>query len=110
MLDFIFNPRSVAIVGASANIEANSANVANVYLESFLSCGFSGLIYPINRKGGQIRDLKVYTNVKDVPGPLDYVVCCIQAHHVPQLIRDCAAKGVKAIQFFTAGFTESETE
>ncbi|MBM3155070.1 MAG: hypothetical protein FJ008_07005, partial [Chloroflexi bacterium] len=109
-LDFIFNPRSIAIVGASANIEANSANVANVYLESFLSCGFSGPIYPINRKGGQIRDLKVYPNVKDVPGPLDYVVCCIQAHHVPQLIRDCAAKGVKAVQFFTAGFTESETE
>jgi acyl-CoA synthetase (NDP forming) len=109
-LDFIFNPRSAAIVGISANAEPNSTNTAATYLESFLSGGFSGPIYPINHKGGEIRGRKIYPNVKDVPGPLDYVICCIQAPFVPQLIKDCAAKGVKVVQFFTAGFTESETE
>jgi len=109
-LDFIFNPRSVAIVGVSANTEAISPKGAGTYVETFLNSGFAGPIYPINHKGGDIRGLKVYLNVKDVPGLLDYVVCCIPARSVPQLIKDCAAKGVKVVQFFTSGFSESLTD
>jgi len=109
-LDFTFNPRSVAIVGVTTDAEQIAHNVAGTYLKAFLESGFKGPVYPINRKGGEIHGLTVYRNVTDVPGPLDYVVCCIQSRYVPQLIRDCAAKSVKAVQFFTAGFSESLTD
>lgn len=109
-LDFIFNPRSVAIVGMSTSTEQASLNPGVTYLESFEKGGFQGPVYPINPKGGEVRGLKIYRNVRDVPGPLDYVICCIQARNVPQLIKDCAAKGVKAVQFLTSGFSEKLTE
>lgn len=107
-LDFIFNPRSVAIVGVSAT--EGIINMGRLYLESLLSAGFAGPIYPINPKGGEVRGLKIYANVKDVPGPLDYAICCIPAHLTPQLVKDCVAKGVKVILLFNSGFSETGTE
>ncbi len=107
-LDFLFNPQSVAIVGVSASQAWD--NVAGTYLGALLRCDFKGPIYPINPKGGEIQGLRIYAGIKDVPDPLDYVICCIPARSVPQLVKDCAAKGVKAIQFFTSGFGETGTE
>ncbi len=107
-LDYAFNPKSVAVVGASSN--SAHLNMAGSYLKALTQCKFSGPIYPINPKGGEIQGLKIYPNVKDTPGPVDYVICCIPAASVPQLIRDCAAKGVKVMQFFTSGFSEIGTE
>lgn len=107
-LDFIFNPKSVAIVGVSTN--EGVVSVALTYLEASLHGNLGGRVYPINPKGGEIRGLRIYASVRDVPDSVDYVVCCIPAPSVPQLIKDCAAKGVKAVQFFTSGFSESGTE
>lgn len=106
-LNFIFNPRSVAIVGVSTSRPYE--DIAEIYVRALIECGFKGDIYPINPKGGELRGLKIYPSVRDVPNALDYVICCIPAASVPQLIRDCAAKGVKAVQFFTSGFSETGT-
>jgi len=102
-LESIFNPASVAIAGVAPG------NIGQAFLDSLLHSGFGGKIYPLNPKGGEISGLKVYANIKDVPGPVDYVICCIPAHAVPQLIKDCAAKGVKVVSLYTAGFSESGT-
>ena len=107
-LDRIFNPKSVAIVGVST--DRASDDIAETYLRAVIQCNFRGRIYPINPKGGAIRGLRIYSGVKDVPDSVDYVICCIRAALVPQLIRDCVAKGVKAVQFFTSGFSETGTE
>jgi len=78
---------------------------------SLLRSGFDReRLYPINPKGGQTQGLKVYPDIKDVPGPLDYVVSCISAQSTPQLIKDCVAKGVKTVSLFTAGFSETGKE
>lgn len=108
VLNFIFHPKSVAIAGVSTNRPYE--DIPEIYLRALIECGFSGGIYPINPKGGEIRGLKIYPNVKDIPDSLDYVICCIPAASVPQLIRDCTIKGVKAVQFFTSGFSETGTE
>jgi len=102
-LESIFNPTSVAIAGVSPG------KPGQLFLDSVLASGFKGKVYPLNPKGGEISGLKIYANVKDVPGPVDYLICCIPAPAVPQLIKDCAAKGVKAVAIFTAGFSESGT-
>ena len=107
-LDFVFNPKSVAIAGISTNRAYDG--IAETYLRALIESEFNGPIYPINPKGGEIRGVKIYPNVKDVPDSLDYVICCIPAALVPQLVKDCAAKGVKAVQFFTSGFSENGTE
>jgi acyl-CoA synthetase (NDP forming) len=107
-LDGVFNPKSVAIVGISTTLARD--NMAATYLKALVQCNFSGGIYPINPKGGEFRGFKVYPSVKDVPDSVDYVISCIPAPLVPQLIRDCAAKRVKAVQLFTSGFGEDGTE
>ncbi|MBL7119734.1 MAG: CoA-binding protein [Dehalococcoidia bacterium] len=103
-LDALFYPTSVAIVGASPG------KPGQLFLDSVMASDFGGNVYPINPRGVEVSGLTAYANVKDVPGTIDYVVCCIPAPAVPQLIRDCAAKGVKTVSLFTAGFSESETE
>jgi len=107
-LDFVFDPKSVAIAGISPTRGYDS--IAETYLKALVECKFNGPIYPINPKGGEFRGLKIYPSVKDVPDSLDYVICCIPATATPQLIRECAAKGVKVVQFFTSGFSENCTK
>ena len=103
-LDSLFYPTSVAIAGASPG------KPGQLFLDSVLASDFRGSVYPVNPRGGEVSGLTAYANIKDVPGTVDYVVCCIPAPAVPQLIRDCAAKGVKAVAIFTAGFSEIGTE
>jgi len=104
-LDAIFNPRSIAIVGVSTKAVSGELG-GNAYLEAMIACGFKGELYPVNPKGGEVRGLKVYPSVRDIPGPVDYVISAIPARGALQLTRDCAAKGVKAMHFFTSGFSE----
>jgi len=99
-LDEIFNARSVAIAGVSKGSSGQR------FLKNLLKYGFKGEVYPVNPKGGEISGLKVYSNIRDIPGPVDYVISCIPALLAPQLIKDCVAKGVIAVSFYTAGFAE----
>jgi acyl-CoA synthetase (NDP forming) len=103
-LDALFNPSSVAIAGASPG------KSGQLFLDSVLASGYRGKVYAINSKGEEISGLKAYRSIKEVPDHVDYVICCIPAPAVPQLIRDCASKGTKVVSVFTAGFSESGTE
>jgi acyl-CoA synthetase (NDP forming) len=107
-LEAVFNPKSVAVVGVPAGSSRHS--MARTYVKALIECKFNGPIYPINPKGGEFDGLKIYANVKDIPDAVDYVISCIPAALVPQLVRDCVAKGVKTIQLFTSGFGEVGTE
>ncbi len=107
--DYIFNPQSVAIVGISAR-KTTLPSVGERYLDALLDHGFKGKVYLVNPKGGKILGLKIYAHIKDIPEPIDYVISCVPAPATPQLIKDCTAKGVKVIQLFTSGFSETGTE
>jgi len=79
-------------------------------LKALLEAGFKGELYAVNPSGGEILGLEAYPNVKAIPDPLDYVIASIPAQSILQLLDDCAAKGVKAVHMFTAGFRETGTE
>lgn len=64
-------------------------------------------MYAVNSKGIDVSGLKAYRDIKEIPGPIDYAVCCIPAPAVPQFILDSAEKKVKVVSVFTAGFSES---
>ncbi|MCX6000697.1 MAG: CoA-binding protein [Chloroflexi bacterium] len=104
-LDYIFHPKAMAVVGLSNDPE--KAWLSQCYVTPMRQMGFAGPLYVINPKGGQIGGLPAYPSLRDVPGAVDYVVSLVPARHTPQLLADCAAKGVKVVQFYTAGFAET---
>jgi acyl-CoA synthetase (NDP forming) len=100
-LEYLFNPRSVAIIGASKSLLGGGG----IFMNALIEMGFPK-IFPINPKGGEIYGLKTYPNVKDVPEPVDYAIVAVPAKIVPKVIGDCVEKGVKAAHIFTSGFSE----
>jgi acyl-CoA synthetase (NDP forming) len=102
----VFSPKSVAIVGASANVDSPGHD----YLRSILDFGFSGAVYPVNPRGGEILGVRAYASLSVVPGDVDYVISCIPADGVLSLIDECAAKRVAALHLFTGRFSETGDE
>ncbi len=100
----VFHPASVAVTGASP------FKSGQLFLDSILASGYHGKVYAINSRGEEISGMQAYRSVADLPGPVDYLICCLPAQAVPQLIRDCATKQVKVVSIFTAGFAESGTQ
>ena len=101
-LEFLFHPRSIAVVGASTMPGPGSG-----FINAPREMGFKGPIYPVNPKADEIQGLKCYPRLREVPGDVDYVISSVPASVVPELLEDCGAKGVKAIHFFTSGFSET---
>jgi len=100
-LEELLHPRSIAVVGASAS--GRGGGFVNPLLEQ----GFKGPIYPVNPKYEEILGLKAYARVRDIPGPVDFVISSIPAAGVLEMLADCAEKGVKLIHLFTARFSET---
>jgi len=102
-LEEVFNPRGVAVVGVSGS---GKMGYAEGVTRALMEAGCPA-IYPVNPKYKEAMGLKCYPDLKSIPGVVDFVVVSIPAGAVLSLLDDCAAKGVKAVQFFTAGFSES---
>lgn len=98
------SPRSVAVIGASSSPEKNH------YLDQLLAYGYPYPIYPINTRADEIRGLRVYRRIGDVPGRVDLALIAVPAHLVPQAVEECVAAGVRALYVMAAGFGESGTE
>jgi acetyltransferase len=99
----IFNARSVALVGASAD----PTKFGFMTLNSILHAGYEGRIYPVNPKGGTLAGLSVYSSLKEVPSPLDLVVIVVPANFVPEVLQEAAAKGSAGAVILSAGFREA---
>jgi len=106
MLDGLFKPRSVAIIGASAN----PLSIGHIVLRNLTEFGFQGPIYPINPKAAQIRSFRCYKSVLDVPDEIDLVNISIAAKLLPAVIEECGKKGVKFAIVHSAGFKEMGPE
>lgn len=106
LIEAIFHPRSIAVVGASANPSTPGYD----YLSSLQKFGFPGDLYPVNPRAEEILGLPAFPSLRDVPGQVDYVISCIPATAVLELVDDCAAKGARALQLFTARFSETGRE
>jgi acyl-CoA synthetase (NDP forming) len=104
-LDEIFRPRSVAVAGVSVN-QPGFASVGLGFLLGVKEMGHPA-VYPVNPKYDEIEGLRCYPSVRDIEGPVDHVVSSVPARVALQLVDDCVAKGVRSIQFFTAGFRET---
>ncbi len=99
----IFYPRSIAVVGASNN----EFRVPAQWVKTLAANGFAGEVYAVNKNGGELAGRKIWPNLTSIPGPVDLVIVCIPRSAVIDLLRDCARKKVKCVQFYTAGFSEA---
>ncbi len=99
----LFEPRGIAVVGASRR----EASVGHAVLANLVTSGYAGGIYPINPAAGTIGGLVAHTSVRNVAAPVDLAVVCVPAAHVPAAVEDCIAAGVRAIAVVSAGFAEA---
>jgi PAS domain S-box-containing protein len=104
-LDYMFHPRSIAIVGISADLD--KFWVKMIYLDALVQSGYPGQIYLVNPKGGELDGFPIYRTLTEVPGQVDHVVASIPAKHTPALMEECVAKGVKVVHMFASGFAET---
>ncbi|MEY3807835.1 MAG: hypothetical protein RI893_811 [Pseudomonadota bacterium] len=101
-LNRFFNPKSVAIVGASER----EASVGYRLLLNMQEAGFKGELYPVNNKRETLLGIKAYPDLNAVPGDIDLVVIATPAESVPGIVRQCGEKGVISVIIISAGFGE----
>ena len=102
-MESFFNPRSIAIIGASSDFRKPGGRSLN----ALLKWGFPGKLYPINPNAKEIRGLTSYPTLLDVPGDIDMAIVSTPVHTVLDRLRQCVEKKVKAVVVFTSGFAET---
>ncbi len=103
VLNGLFKPRSVAIIGASTQ----PGKIGHSVVENLINGKYEGKIYPINPNASEILGLKVYPSILEVPGPVDAAVITIPAKFVRDAAEECGKKGVKGLIVITSGFSET---
>ena len=103
MLDPLFNPKAVAVIGASSK----ELSIGNRIIRNLVEFGFKGDVYPINPKVDNVRGVKAYRSILDVPDGVDVVHMPIPAASVPQVMEECGRKGVKFVILNGGGFAET---
>ena len=96
--EYIFNPRAVALVGASQD---------NGFLHALVNPKMKDKLYLVNPKYTELSDKKCYPSILDIKETIDYVVIAAPAPQVPKVLAECIEKGVKTAHIFTAGFSET---
>ncbi len=101
-LDPIFKPKSIAIVGASRDPKA----IGHQCVKNLIESGYEGKIYPVNPKADEIKGIKCYHSILDVPDEVDIALIVVPAKYVPAVAEDCGKKGVKGLVIIASGFSE----
>ena len=106
IIEGLFHPKSIAVVGASSNESLQTDG----WVARLVDFGYPGKIYPINPKAAEIMGLKAYPTIVDVPEPVDLVIFNVPFKICGKIMADCAEKGVKYAHVYTAGFSETARE
>ena len=101
-LQTFFNPKSVAIIGASRQ----KGKVGYEILVNLVAGGYPGKIYPINPKADEIEGIKVYPDLASIGETPELVVIIVPAQFVAGMLEECAKVNVKSVVIITAGFKE----
>src|ERR1700710_629674 len=102
MLEAIFAPQSVAIVGASPDPNKLGHRV----LRNVVDNGYAGSVFPIHPTAPTILDLPTYPSISAVPGPVELAVIVVPARAVLAVVDECGKKGVRGLIVISAGFKE----
>ncbi len=101
-LTAVFQPRSVAVIGASRR----EGSIGRGILRNLIEYGFEGPVYPVNAKAGHVLSLRAWPTVEAIEDPIDLAIVVVPSAAVPEVVEACARKGVKGLVMITAGFRE----
>jgi acyl-CoA synthetase (NDP forming) len=102
-LEAVLAPRSVAVVGASADVTRWGGSA----VQNILAGRFEGAVYPVNPKGGECFGIPVATGLGDLPVVPDLALLAVGAGQLPDVITQCGKAGVRAAVAIAAGFSET---
>ncbi|MBN1394628.1 MAG: bifunctional acetate--CoA ligase family protein/GNAT family N-acetyltransferase [Pirellulales bacterium] len=105
-LDKIFEPRRVAVIGASDT----PTSVGYTVLRNLVGSGFRGVVYPVNPKREAVQGIQAYKDIPSLPQPPDLAVVCTPAPSVPELVKQCGEAGTMGLVIISAGFREIGAE
>nr|WP_246391485.1 bifunctional GNAT family N-acetyltransferase/acetate--CoA ligase family protein [Nocardioides soli] len=105
-IEKFFNPRSVAVIGASRRQET----IGQALVRNLVTGDFTGRVYAVNPTSHAVSGLPTYKSVADIPDDVDVAVVAVPAESVQDVVLDCAAKGVHGLVVVSAGFAETGEE
>jgi len=101
-----FNPRSVAIIGASRRQET----VGQLIVRNLVTGDFTGRVYVVNPNTSAVSGMPAYKSVAEIPDEVDVAIVAVPAESVQEVVLDCAAKGVHGLVVISSGFAETGEE
>lgn len=105
-IERFFNPRSVAVIGASRRQDT----IGQTLVRNLVLGDFSGTVHAVNPSADAVSGLPAYASVADIPGDVDVAIVAVPAEAVQDVVLDCAAKGVHGLVVISSGFAESGEE
>lgn len=105
-LDKFFNPRRVAVIGASEKERSVGAKL----LRNLIGVGYKGAVYPVNPFRPTVQGITAYPTIEKIPRQVDLAIIATPAHTVPQIVEECGKAGVTALVIISAGFKEAGDE
>ena len=102
-LKLFFNPRAVAVIGASRQ----RGTIGGEIFHNLLAFGFNGPVYPVNPTAEVVQSVPAYATIEAIPGPVDLAIIVVPAHRVVEVAAGCGRKGVKALVVISMGFSET---
>jgi len=105
-LKSFFQPRSVAVIGASAR----RGTIGGELFRNVIAADFDGAAYPVNSKGEPVGGVPGYRSVADIPARVDLAIICVPGEHVFAAAESALRSGVRALCVISAGFAETSSE
>ncbi len=102
-LNCFFNPRAIAVIGASESEDSLGARILHNLIESY-----QGLIFPVNPFKQTVQGITAYPSVDKVPSKIDLAIIATPAHTIPQIIEECGKSGVRSVIIVSAGLNEND--
>lgn len=102
----LLSPKSLAVVGASADTSGLRGRI----LEVILSHPYAGQVYPVSRSAADVQGLKAYPSVEALPEPVDLAILIVPAQYIPAELERCGRAGIKAAVILSSGFAEEPGE
>jgi len=104
-IDRMFAPRSIAIVGVSAE----GFGFGRGIMSSLIAIGCKCRLYPVNKRGGSVDGMKIYPSIEAIPDKIDFAIIAVPAPYVPSAVEACRLKGAVAVEILSSGFRETGT-
>ncbi|MDQ1279227.1 MAG: acetyltransferase [Thermoproteota archaeon] len=105
-LDKIFNPKSIALIGASDE----EGSVGYLLMRNLTKSGYNGKVFPVNIRKAEILGIKAYSNVGVIPDAVDLAIIATPAKTVPDVLEQCGKKGILGVIIISSGFKEAGQE